>query len=317
MNSASSYIVILSANLSLVKNLTAKISVIIFFFQQEKCLPVYCRYKFHNMPFYRTKGYDHSANIYFKDMNVIFTGLQSTGQLCEFLGGPPLEIEVHDRDRKLEKPSIPPALFDPSEFRRASVDLGITNRTESELHDPYGIAKLDLSDLLTGSRFLKMKSPIGCSNCALDEPEKTKLQPSSFEVPLDTPMPMGHYVQADSHLKVQVEIAYPLNLGDANSEDCPFGRIIYIFKYSNAPVLAKLTSEILQVNSEAFQLDCIPEETTERVLSGHKMSAKDRENKSRNVLTGFHMMDKAVHLFILEGLKDQAVKRLWTKVPMK
>ncbi|XP_056591395.1 uncharacterized protein cfap92 isoform X1 [Triplophysa dalaica] len=284
---------------------------------KEKCLPVYCRYKFHNMPLYSTKGHDHSPDIYFKDTNVIFTGLLSTGQLCEFLRGPPLEIEVHDRDRKLEKPYRPPAVFDPSNFRLDSVDLGITKCTESKLHDPYGIAKLDLSDLLTGCRYLKTKLPIGCSNCAIDELEKTTSQRSSFEVPLDTPMPMGHYIQADSHLKVQVEIAYPINPGSAKSEDCPFGRIIYIFKCINAPVLAKLTSEILQVNSEAFQLDCYPEETLERVLSGHKMSAKDRENKIRNVLTGFHMMDKARHLFVLEGLQDQAVKRLWTQVPMK
>lgn len=275
---------------------------------------MYCRYKFHNTPLYRTKGHDHSADIYFKDTNVIFTGLLSPGQLCEFLRGPPLEIEVHDRDRKLEKPYRPPAVFDPSDFRLASVDLDITKRTESELHDPYGIAKLDLSDLLTGRKYLKMKLPIGCSNCTLDELETT-IQTSLFAS--DTPMPMGHYIQADSHLKVQVEIANPLNPGSAKTEDCPFGRIIYIFKHSNATVLAKLTSEILQVNSEAFQLDCYPEETTERVLSGHKMSAKDRENKTQNVLTGFHMMDKARHLFVLEGLKDHAVKRLWTKVPMK
>lgn len=54
------------------------------------------------MPIYRTKGHDHNGN--FKDVNVIFTR-PSTGKLFEFLRGPPMEIEVHDRDRKNEKHS--------------------------------------------------------------------------------------------------------------------------------------------------------------------------------------------------------------------
>ncbi|XP_073732201.1 uncharacterized protein cfap92 isoform X2 [Misgurnus anguillicaudatus] len=294
-----------------------------FHILKEKCLPVYCQYKFHNMPLYRTKACDHSANISFKDINVIFTGLLSHGQLCEFLRGLPLEIEVHDRDRKLKSKTRPSTVFgtDPDDFKLASVVLSVTKwtahdvfKTEREFHDPYGIAKLDLSDLLTGCRYLKLSLPIRCSASRQSEPESTMLQTFVDH----SEMPTGHYIEADSHLKVQVEIAYPLNPEGATGEDdCPFGRIIYVFKYSNTSVLAKLTSEILQVNSEAFQLDSYPEETTERVLSGHKMSAKDRENKTRNVLTGFHIMDKALHLFVLEGLKDQAIKRLWKQVPMK
>ncbi|XP_073667950.1 uncharacterized protein cfap92 [Paramisgurnus dabryanus] len=294
-----------------------------FHILKEKCLPVYCQYKFHNMRLYRTKACDHSANIYFKDINVIFTGLLSPGQLHEFLRGPPLEIEVHDRDRKLKSKTRPSTVFgtDPDDFKLASVVLSITKLTahdvfkeEREFHDPYGIAKLDLSDLLTGCRYLKLSLPIRCSAFGQSEPESTMLQTFVDH----SEMPTGHYIEADSHLKVQVELAYPLHPEGATGEDdCPFGRIIYVFKYNNTPVLAKLTSEILQVNSEAFQLDSYPEETTERVLSGHKMSAKDRENKTRNVLTGFHIMDKALHLFVLEGLKDQAIKRLWTQVPMK
>uniref|UniRef100_A0A9J8DAL0 Si:dkey-57n24.6 n=1 Tax=Cyprinus carpio carpio TaxID=630221 RepID=A0A9J8DAL0_CYPCA len=271
---------------------------------KAKCHSVYCQYTFHNMPVYRTKGHDHNANIFFKDVNVIFTGLLSPGKLCEFLKGPPMKIEVHDRDRKKERPSSTPAIFgtDPND---AKDDLWVTRnalKADTELHDPYGIAKLDLSDLLQGCRYLKLKLPIR----------------SSSEVPSDIAMPVGHYLEADTQLKVQVEIAHTLHheVGDSD-RDCPFGRVIYVFKYNNTPVLAKLTSEILQINADAFQLKHYPEETIQRLLSGHKIRTKDRENKRLNVLTGFHMMDKALHLFVLEGFKDQAVKRLWTTVPIK
>ncbi len=255
------------------------------------------------MPVHRTKDHDHNANIYFKDVNVIFTGLLNPGKLFEFLNGPPMKIEVHDRDRKKEKPSSTPSIFgtDPSD---AKEDLWVACnalKADTELHDPYAIAKLDLSDFLRGCRYLKLKLPIR----------------SSSEVSSDIAMPVGHYLEADAQLKVQVEIAHSLQCEDSNSDrDCPFGRVIYVFKYNNTHVLAKLTSEILQINADAFQLKHYPEETIQRLLSGHEIS-KDRENKRLNVLTGFHMMDKALHLFVLEGLKDQAVKRLWNTVPIK
>ncbi|XP_067287562.1 uncharacterized protein cfap92 [Pseudorasbora parva] len=291
-------------------------SPIPFHVLKEKCLPVYCQYKFHKMPIYRTKGHDHNANIYFKDVNVIFTG-PNPGKLFEFLRGPPMEIEVHDRDRKNEKSSRKPAVFGTylNDAKLANIDLWTIHnalKADTEHHDPYGIAKLDLSDLLLGCKYLKLTLPIRCSASAKNE------QRSSLEIPSDTAIPASNYLEADAQLKVQVQIAYPLNPKDGNNErDCPFGRIIYVFKYNNTRILAKLTSEILQINADAFQLNHYPEETIQRVLSGHKISAKEREHKRLNVLTGFHMMDTALHLFVLEGLKDQAVKRLWTRVPMK
>ncbi|XP_048028513.1 uncharacterized protein cfap92 isoform X2 [Megalobrama amblycephala] len=291
-------------------------SPIPFHVLKETCLPVYCQYKFHNMPIYRTKGHDHNDIIYFKDVNVIFTG-PSPGKLLEFLRGPPMEIEVHDRDRKNEKHSSTPAVFgtDPNDTNLANVDLWTIHnalKADIEHHDPYGIAKLDLSDLLRGCRYLNLTLPIRCSASEINE------QRSSFEIPSDITMPVGHYLEADAQLKVQVQIAYPLHPEDSSIEgDCPFGRIIYVFKYNNTHILAKLTSEILKINADAFQLNHYPEKTIQRVLSGHKISARERENKRLNVLTGFHMMDKALHLFVLEGLKDQAVKRLWTTVHIK
>lgn len=244
---------------------------------------------------------------------MIFTGLMSHGKLVEFLRGPPIEIEVHDRDRKNEKRFTKPIVFgtDPNDARIATVNLWTTAFNPDTKHGdhPHGIAKLDLSDLLQGCRYLKLTLPIRCS--ASEHVEQRVINP-------DAAIPVGHYLEANAQLKVQVEIAYPLHSEDENDhDDCPFSRILYVFRYNNTQILFKLTSEILQINAEAFQLNHYPEETIQRVLSGHIISTRERENKRMNVLTGFHLMDKALHLFVLEGLKDQAVKRLWSTVPMK
>lgn len=296
-------------------------------------MPVYCQYKFHNMPAHRTKGLSHGSNIYFKDVNVILTGLLSTEELLEFLRGPPLEIEIHDRDRKVKEPSSNPAIFgrEATDDKLASTALVPTKQTiysqfmeMKKLCDPFGIAKLNLSDLLRGHRCLKLSLPIIGSHpvhrLGADKNEcwENELEATGALDAQDNAMPNGHYLQANSELKVQVEIAHPFNPGSDKSEGrCPFGRIIYIFKYNNITFLERLKSEILRINAVAFQVHSYNKEVTRGILQGHIMDAIERENKYLNVLTGFHLLDKALHLFVLEGLKDEAIKKLWETVPIK
>ncbi|KAI4875080.1 hypothetical protein NFI96_033378, partial [Prochilodus magdalenae] len=292
---------------------------------QEKCLPVYCQYKFHNMPMHKTRGQCHASDVYFRDVNVILTGLLSAEELLVSLRGPVIEIELHDRDRKTEKPLIRPAIFgtETDDDKLASTALTTTRRTSqnSKLHDPYGIAKLNLSDLLNGHTCLNLSLPIRCSHskqwrgaCESKPSEKSNV----LDEPRDSSLPMGHYIEANSKLKIQVEIARQIVSDHGTSEShCPFGRIVYIFHYNNKAALTKLRSEVLRVNGAAFHLDSHTKESAQKVLSGHRMSAKERSNRNLNVLTGFHMLDKSLHLFVLEGLKEQAIRQLWETGPQK
>uniref|UniRef100_A0A4W5R4Y7 Uncharacterized protein n=1 Tax=Hucho hucho TaxID=62062 RepID=A0A4W5R4Y7_9TELE len=184
---------------------------------EEKCLPVYCQYQFHNTTMHRTKGQEHSTNVYFNDVNVIMTGLLSPGELLEVLRGPPLEIEVHDRDRKLEKESTSPALFGtyPDDDKLSSVVLVSGKRTNHHLfrenskhYDPCGLAKLNLNDLLQGQRSLKVNLPIRCSpppqllsSERSDWERKMASMPGTGEVDGPEQQP-GHYFDANSQLKV-------------------------------------------------------------------------------------------------------------------
>ncbi|XP_069795917.1 uncharacterized protein cfap92 isoform X3 [Narcine bancroftii] len=78
---------------------------------QQKCGPVYCQYQFHDLPCHQTKGREQGTEISFKDVNVILTGTINPDKLKEYFLGPPLTIEIHDRDRKLKAQLQPPALF--------------------------------------------------------------------------------------------------------------------------------------------------------------------------------------------------------------
>lgn len=53
---------------------------------------------------------------------------------------------------------------------------------------------------------------------------------------------------------------------------CPFGRIIYMFEYKNAPFLRQLQSEITAVNAGALELDTLPQHVIEAALSTYKLS---------------------------------------------
>ncbi|KAJ8360848.1 hypothetical protein SKAU_G00173730 [Synaphobranchus kaupii] len=290
---------------------------------KEKCLPVYCQYKFHTMNVHRTGGQEHGAHVYFRDVNVILTGLLSPGELRECLGGPPLMIEVHDRHRKnTDDPSGGPALsgvepgIDQLRSGRTNRDL---LREKSNPRNPCGIAKLDLSDLLHGQKCMKLSVPINGSAPLISAGEESDGQ--DVDGPTEPPMPMGFYHYFNSVLKVWVDIAFPLTQlssnADGHSPDCPFGRIIYKFTCRNSTALTRLRSEILRINAAAFQLDSYAEERVKTTLSCYEMGTKDQENKDLDVVTGFHVLDGHKHLFILEGLRDKAIKRLWETIPIR
>ncbi|XP_068171925.1 uncharacterized protein FLJ43738 [Antennarius striatus] len=289
---------------------------------QENCLPAYCQYKFHNLSVHRTNYHKHDTNIYFRDVNVIMAGLMRPEELQEFLSGPPLEIEVHDRDRNLqEKEKTPKKLA-------AGVDddilYDVTHlRHKTKVFNYHGIARLNLSELLLGKKSLKMRLPIKCCPPPpLPGGRRRSWNNEMTDIAASRePIPQGHYFVASSQLKVKVEITCPLRMKNISSEteflDGPFGRIIYLFDYNNVAAMAKLRSEILRINASAFHLRSNSPENIERALSNYIMNFEQDENKDLDFVTGFHILDKRTNIFVLEGLKHKAVKTLWEAVPMK
>ncbi|XP_061076017.1 uncharacterized protein cfap92 [Conger conger] len=286
---------------------------------KEKCLPVYCQYKFHTMNVHRTGGQEHGAHVYFRDVNVILTGLLSPGEVRECLGGPPLSIEVHDRDRKdAEDPSRGPAPFG-TEPNKDRLGGNLPREKSGTRHNPHGIAKLDLSDLLHGQKCGKLTVPVNRS--PPPNPAGEEGDGRDGDGPSEPPVPAGLYHAVNSVLKVWVEIARPLTrlscIGDGRLTHCPFGRVVYTFSLRNGGALAALRAEVLRTNAAAFQLPSLSEEAVGTALSCNEMSAEDQGRTDLDAVTGFHVLDGRRHLFVLEGLRDKAVKRLWEAIPIR
>ncbi|XP_073448494.1 uncharacterized protein CFAP92 [Aquarana catesbeiana] len=293
---------------------------------QEKCVPVYCRYRFRDQSYHQTHGQTHGTHVFFRDVFVIFAGTISVGELRESLLGPPVEIEVHDRDRRIEESVSKPSLFgmEPEDEKLSNVGLVTSKRTvhnpftkSNRQWDPYGVARLSLSELVYGATYLNISVPIHSCEC----PDPTGYQSDckngnilgvigSVDGPQDSPLPVGYYLDAQSHLKVRVDLAVPLSF-DEESPDCPFGRMVCIFEYRNKQLFRDFIINIANINSKALGLDFNPWNVTVEALSRVSLTENQKRDVTLDVITSIHIMDGSIHLFILEGLKDKGIKELW------
>ncbi|XP_071961619.1 uncharacterized protein [Antedon mediterranea] len=303
---------------------------------EDKCLPVFCMYKFMGEMPHITSGKEHGKSAYWEDTNVVLLGTMERGKLREYLNGPPLKIEVHDRDRKFKEAKLKPTLFgeDMEDDKIGNVGMVTGKRT---LHnpfkergrpwDPYGVAKFDLSQLLLGEKTLYMTSPIHC--CPIPDIIGRNVQDKLLGVtnavdgPKDEPLPVGHYLDVNSQLKVRIEIAYPLTTSQEvkdkpvlpTPEECPFSRLVYVFDYKNTCFLHSLEKLITEINASALRLDAMPEHVIKAALSTYKLSYDQQSSTSLDIVTGFQILDGEQHIFILEGLRDHAIKKMWETLP--
>lgn len=126
---------------------------------------------------------------------------------------------------------------------------------------------------------------------------------------------MGNYLEANSLLKLRVDVAVPLRAGaGAPSWDpacTPFGRIIFVFDSREPLLLHSLLQDITRINAEALGLESYPVENLQQMLSAFRVRVTIQDRQDLDVLTGFHLLDGKLHLLVLEGMADQGLRRLW------
>ena len=296
---------------------------------QEKYLPVYCQYQFHKLKTHKTKTQRHGAHVHFNDVLMIMTASLGQGELREYLTGPPLEIQVHDRDRKPEKAPDTFGLFGtrPDDDQISSTAFVGRKRTArlpavAQGYESYGVAHLDLSELVLGRRSFKVNLPIRNGPPPQQRGErKTTNLPGDADSRGKQPAEQGHYVDSNAHLKVKVELTHPLLWDEdpaAVADDRPlFGRMVFVFGSNNVRVLTKLRSKILKINTVAFNIGSRSPASRARVLSDYPLSEEESESKELDFVTGFHVQDEKRHLVVVEGLRHKAVKLLWDTISQR
>jgi len=137
------------------------------------------------------------------------------------------------------------------------------------------------------------------------------------------PLPCGEFISNGTHVKVQVKVCRPLVAGwekwqrmlPENEQKDVFGRIVLMFEYNNKEFLNKLDKYITNVNARALNLHHFDYNIAEAALNTYKLTDEEKASKTLDILTGFHLIDGQIHLFVLEGLQNSAIKNLLSDVP--
>ncbi|XP_061408046.1 uncharacterized protein LOC133342722 isoform X1 [Lethenteron reissneri] len=298
---------------------------------KERCLPAYCSYRFAPLAPHRSEGRAQGPRLRFDDVNAVPLGLLGRARVAQLLRGPPLRVELHDRDlrrdRSDDRRGDPPGRADDGETTEGEED-GEENEQEGdekEERDSYGVAFVDLSDLLLGDRLVELSVPIVARRvrrAPADGEDEEHVAVGGVER-----VAAGGYAESGASLKVRVEVRHALDEwlgedgGDVEANGGPFGRVVFRFSCRDdddsdgsdgvvALRLRELEEEILIRNAEALQLDEHPMHVIERALSAYSLSEEQQRDPSLDLLTGFHVYDGEHHLLALEGPRDGAVRRL-------
>jgi len=169
--------------------------------------------------------------------------------------------------------------------------------------------------------FRKEKTALQCEDSGCDV---TSMKLCAMEQKLASmPLPCGEYISNGTYLKIHVKVCRPLVVGsekaqrmlpEKNQEDV-FGRIVLMFEYNNKTFLNKLDKYITNVNARALNLHQFDHHIAEAALNTYKLTDEDKTSKTLDILTGFHLIDGQIHLFILEGLQNAAIKNLLNDLP--
>lgn len=186
----------------------------------HRCLPVYTKYQFGSCPAHKSKPHPHSHSILFNDFHVILLGTFDPSLLAELLRGPPLLVELHDRDRRVQRNSNLALFGQESKDALLGTHAFGTDYVGkyTRVWDPYGVTQVDLSGLLLGQRLIEVKCPV--TGGPRSHAYSSSHSPFTMETTdgglmscsPSSPLPPGDYLGSHCELSVVVELTNPLQL---------------------------------------------------------------------------------------------------------
>ncbi|XP_076801957.1 uncharacterized protein LOC143446271 isoform X1 [Clavelina lepadiformis] len=303
----------------------------------EICKPVYCKYAFLGNPAHVTAGRSHGKDVFFEDTHVILLGRLNEGEIRGFIQSNSLQVEVHDRDQKGKTENGSASLFGEERFDNKLSNVGVISakrttqnafQSRNKAYDPFGVAKISLTDILRGCTSLNLQASV--NPCPI--PDVLKDPPGGTDMPLvgvvgavdrpeRPPQPPGHYIQAGTTLKLKITLRYPFvskenvpRLLPPARQTCPFSRVVYYFSYKNKELLHRLEDFVTRTNATALKLDHFEKNIMDAALSTYKLTSEQKRSRTLDIITGFHVIDGNLHLMVLEGLREGAMQGLLDQV---
>lgn len=264
--------------------------------------PIYVQYQLMGTN-YRTSGREKvGATVTWNETKVTLLGTREQAHIIEYLRGPPVTVELHDRDRKTTATPSRSVFGKEKDDRVIGAQTYCRDKAGVPAY-PYGIARLDLSELLLGQRLIEVWLPV--LNC-----------PKTFQ----EDVPHGDYLGSNTDLKIRVELAHPITLlpnsahplSTPRGSCCPFGRLVYVVSNTTGQGFVQaVLDRVDEVNGRAFGLDGLSRHLLKAALSTCKLTSDQISRSDCDVITGFQACDGEYHMLVLEGLAQGSLRDLW------
>ena len=236
-----------------------------------------------------------------------------------------IQIEIHDRDRRPDNKFKNTSIFgtglaEDTQFNDFKAAVGVSKKLNvleenPEALDPFGVATLDLHDLLAGVRNLTLELPI------LPGPRHNTEDAEDEQIGVHA----GHYVQTGAYLRVKLKLtkslagALPPQLSESlqnPGQDGPFARIVYICDEEDTGFFEHIKSFVNKLNTTALELDRLSVCDLDTARETYDLNNQQQLSPNLDIVTGFHVGSPSRNITVIEGLAAGNIGQIWESLPL-
>ncbi|KAI8898480.1 hypothetical protein BC833DRAFT_648714, partial [Globomyces pollinis-pini] len=257
----------------------------------RQCLPVFSKFRFFIDPYIHTSTMEvnHQENLSFGTNHVILVGLLDQTKLIDAIKRSKFVVEIHDRDFKYRSEMI--------EEETKFLESGVIQK-DLNPENPFGQAFFDMSELFDGLTDLIIETPIL---------PFTKLRNKAANS-----MQQGNWVESNSSLSMHINIRHPIkklvSLVDSSILAPSYIHWAAVTTIDNSSEVHRILDYVTNKNAEVFEIDGSLE-IKQRELEAFPFSDDIKKHES-SIITGYHIFDKELAIFLLEATEEGALHQL-------